>query len=240
MKKMSSHVKVIFFDLGGTLVTQNIENNLVTSRALKAISKILPKKVPAEVLSRIYRHGYEVNQAIRSRHHVEIPIETWMLRLLRKALGTEPSQELVGHAIQMVVSARAANAAAFPDSRKVVAALRANHVRLGALSNVSSHEVAVAILDKTRLRKDFDSIITSAGAGIRKPDPGIFRSATSEFRINPTEAAIVGDSEEHDIRGGYAVGWRTVLIDRKKEHYNSIADYRFESLQTALPTLQSL
>lgn len=237
---MSSHVKVIFFDLGGTLVTQNIENNIVTSRALKAISKILPKKVPAEVLSRIYSRGYEVNQAIRSRHHVEIPIETWMLRLLRKAIGTEPSQELVGRAIQIVVSARAANAAAFPDSHKVVAALRANHLRLGALSNVSSHDVAVAILEKTRLGKYFDNMITSARTGIRKPDPGIFRSATSEFRINPTEAAIVGDSEEHDIRGGNTAGWRTVLIDRKKKEYNSIADYRFESLQSALSTLQSL
>lgn len=237
---MSSRAKVIFFDLGGTLVTQNIENNLVTSKALEVISRILPRKISAKQLSRLYSQGYQVNQAIRSRHHVEIPIETWMYRLLRKALGTDPPQKLVGRAIQIVVSARAANAVAFPDSRQVVARLKKKQVELAALSNVSSHQVAVAILGKTGLARYFDKIITSALTGIRKPDPGIFRSAAAEFHINPTEAVIVGDSEEHDIRGGYAVGWRTVLIDRKKEDYDSIADYRFESLRGALSTLQSL
>lgn len=237
---MKPPVKAIFFDLGGTLVTQNIENNLVTSKALREITTILPKKVSQNELWRPYAQGYRINQAMRSRHHVEIPIETWMYRLLRKALGLDPPPRIVKRAIRIVVSARAANTLTFSDSRYVMAALKRTRVMLGALSNVSSHEVALAILAKAGIRKYFDEIVTSARIGIRKPDPAIFRSALARFDLRPGEAVIVGDSEHHDIEGGYAVGLRTVLIDRKGETDKTLADYRFPSLAAALPTLESL
>src|SRR6267378_7569464 len=88
-------VKAIFFDLGETLVTQNIEDNLVTMKSLEKISKILPgRKSPSELFA-IYKQGYRVNEAFRTKHHVEIPIQAWMAQLLRRALGQEPEDHLV-------------------------------------------------------------------------------------------------------------------------------------------------
>src|SRR5207247_73295 len=81
---------------------------------------------------------------------------------------------------------------------------------------VSSHEVALGILDKVRLAKYFDLVVTSAESGIRKPDPGIFRYALYQLNIRPEEAIMVGDSERHDIQGGYIAGLRTVLVNRRK------------------------
>src|SRR5713226_6840561 len=102
--------KAIFFDLGETLVTQNIEDNLVTKNALEKISKILPRHKTPSTLFKLYREGYRVNEAFRSKHHVEIPIQAWMAQLLRRALGEEPEDQLVEEAIKIVVSARAENA----------------------------------------------------------------------------------------------------------------------------------
>src|SRR3989442_13870738 len=109
-----ARAKAIFFDLGETLVTQNIEDNLVTMKALEKISKIIPRGNSPSELFTIYKQGYKVNEAFRTKHHVEIPIQAWMVQLLRRALGQETEVSLVGEAIKMVVSARARYTLEFP------------------------------------------------------------------------------------------------------------------------------
>jgi HAD superfamily hydrolase (TIGR01509 family) len=231
--------KAIFFDLGETLVTQNIEDNLVTMKALEKISKILPRhKSPSELFT-IYKQGYKLNEAFRTENHVEIPIQAWMFQLLRRALGQEPEDALVEEAIRIVVSARAENAVVFPDSKPLLEKLSRRRTKLGIISNVSSHDVAVDILRKVELLDYFDAVVTSAFVGIRKPDPGIFLYALMQFKLQPREAVIVGDSERHDVWGGTITGMKTVLVSKKPET-NSLADYRFHSLTEASATLQGL
>jgi len=234
-----ARTKAIFFDLGETLVTQNIEDNLVTMKALEKISEILPhSKSPAELFS-VYKRGYKVNEAFRTRHHVEIPIQAWMVQLLRRTLNHEPEDSLVEQAIKIIVFARAENAVVFPDSKAVLEKLSKRRIKLGVISNVSSHDVAVEILRKVGLLEYFDVVVTSAFVGIRKPDPGIFLYALMQFKLQPREAVIVGDSERHDVWGGRITGMKTVLVS-KRPVADSIADYRFASLAEASTTLASL
>ena len=231
--------KAIFFDLGETLVTQNIEDNLVTVKALEKISKIIPHRNSPSELFTIYKQGYKVNETFRTKHYVEIPIQAWMVQLLRRALGQEPEDSLVEEAIKIVVSARAENAVVFPDSKPLLEKLSKRRIKLGIISNVSSHDVAVEILRKVRLLEYFDTVVTSAFVGIRKPDPGIFLYALMQFKLQPREAIIVGDSEGHDVWGGTITGMKTVLVS-KSFSANSLADYRFASLAEASATLVSL
>ncbi len=231
--------KAIFFDLGETLVTQNIEDNLVTMKALEKISKILPSYISSSELFTIYKQGYKVNEAFRSKHHVEIPIQAWMVQLLRRALEHEPEDELVDEASKIIVAARADNAVVFPDSKPLLEELSERSIKLGIISNVSSHDVAVEILRKVGLLEYFDKVVTSAFVGIRKPDPGIFLYGLMWFKLQPREAVIVGDSEKHDIWGGTITGMKTVLVSRRPM-IESIADYRFTSLDDASATLASL
>src|SRR5437867_10974019 len=232
-RPMSRPAKVIFFDLGETLVTQNIEDNMVTRNALREIGPILPKRVSPEKLFEFYREGYKINEAIRSRHHVEIPIQVWMRQLLERIIEDNPSDQLVRKAIKIIVKARAANAVAFDDADSTLRKLSRRDVKLGIISNVSSHEVAMGILDNVRLTNYFDEVVTSASVGIRKPDPGIFRYALMQFKARPEQAVMVGDSEMHDIGGGYISGLKTVLVDRRHRVENSLADYHFSSLRDA-------
>ena len=236
---MARPAKAIFFDLGETLVTQNIEDNMVTRNALREISPILPKRVSPERLFKLYRDGYKINETIRSRHHVEIPIQVWMRQLLERIIEDDPSDQLVTRAIEIIVKARATNGVAFDDAHSTIQKLWRRDVKLGIISNVSSHAVAMGILDNVRLTKYFDAIITSATVGIRKPDPGIFRYALMQFRARPEEAVMVGDSEIHDIGGGYISGLKTVLVDRRHRVENTLADYHFHSLRDASRELES-
>jgi putative hydrolase of the HAD superfamily len=234
-----TRAKAIFFDLGETLVTQNIEDNLVTMNALEKIGKILPLSKTATDLFSIYREGYKVNEAFRTLHHVEVPIQAWMVQLLRRALGEEPNNSLVKEAIKLVVSARAENAIAFPDSKPLLEKLSKKEAKLGIISNVSSHDVAIEILRKVGLLDYFHTVVTSAFVGIRKPDPGIFLYALMQFGLRPEEAAIVGDSEKHDVLGGKITGMKTILVS-KRSVPGSLADYQFENLVNATVTLEAL
>jgi HAD superfamily hydrolase (TIGR01662 family) len=237
---MQGRAKAIFFDLGETLVTQNIEDNMVTRNALEDISKILPQKISVDNMFRLYQKGYAVNDATRSEYNVEIPILIWMRRLLEKLLGKEPTSQLVSKCVRIIVKRRAANAIAFEDAHSTLRRLSTRQIKLGIISNVSSHEVAVGILGKVRLDHFFDFLVSSASTGIRKPDPGIFQYALRQMDLAPDEAVIVGDSERHDIRGGNSAGLQTVLVNRRLPVHESIADYRFTSLAEATTTLQSL
>jgi HAD superfamily hydrolase (TIGR01662 family) len=237
---MPQQTKVIFFDLGETLVTQNIEDNMVTKNALREISPILPRRILPERFFELYREGYKINETIRSRHHVEIPIQVWMRQLLERVIDASPSDGLVSEAIEIIVKARAANAVAFDDAHSTLEHLSRRDVKLGIISNVSSHEVAMGILDNVKLTKYFDEVVTSASVGIRKPDPGIFRYALMQFRVRPAQAVMVGDSEIHDIGGGYVAGLKTVLVDRRQRVEKSLADYRFNTLRDATRELESV
>jgi HAD superfamily hydrolase (TIGR01549 family) len=237
---MRTRARVVFFDLGETLVTQNIEDNLVTKRALEELSRILPKQVSGKKLYGIYQSGFKVNHAIRSRHHVEIPVHTWMSELLVEALGRAADESLVESAIKIIVKNRAANSVAFTDARPTLDRLAKHNIRLGIISNVSSHEVAVQILQHVRLDSYFEHVITSAHTGIRKPDPGIFLFALNQFGEKPERAIHVGDSEVHDIWGAKPVGITSILVRDCKKPIHSDADYIFRSLGEAAGTLETL
>src|SRR5207244_10986849 len=196
---MARPAKIIVFNQGETLVTQNIEDNMVTRNALREISPTLPKRVSPERLFELYREGYKINETIRSRHHVEIPIQVWMRQLLERIIEDNPTDRLVRRAIEIIVKARAANAVAFDDAYSTLKHLFERDIKLGIISNVSSREVAMGILDNVKLTQYFDEIVTSASVGIRKPDPGIFRYALMQFKFRPEAAVMVGASEIADI-----------------------------------------
>ncbi len=232
--------KVVFFDLGETLVTQNIEDNLVTKRALDELARILPEKVSGAKLYTIYQRGFKANHAIRSMHHVKIPVHTWIGELLENALGREPEESLVKRAINIIVKNRATNSVAFKEARPTLELLAKARVPMGIISNVSSHEVALEILKHVKLDRYFKHVITSAYTGIRKPDPGIFLYALHKFKTTPDCAIHVGDSEVHDVRGAKPVGLTTVLIREREERSLTDADYWFNSLAEAAPTIANL
>ena len=56
-------------------------------------------------------------------------------------------------------------------------------------------------------------MICSYDIGIPKPDPRIFRHTIDLLGVHPSEAVMVGDSLEADIKGALGAGLQAVLID---------------------------
>jgi FMN phosphatase YigB (HAD superfamily) len=64
----------------------------------------------------------------------------------------------------------------------------------------------------------FEVVWGSAYAGCNKPHPGIFQQALARMAgpaVPPDRVLYVGDSYEHDVKGGRNAGWDVVLLERE-------------------------
>jgi putative hydrolase of the HAD superfamily len=106
------------------------------------------------------------------------------------------------------------------------------------ISNTSDDKNVQQLVDRWELRSFFETIVTSAGCGFRKPDERIFRIAMDHFGVSPEQVAMVGDSLEADILGANQMGiysiWITRRIDLPGEGKLSIQP------QAVIPTLELL
>jgi putative hydrolase of the HAD superfamily len=101
---------------------------------------------------------------------------------------------------------------AFPDTAPALAELRGLGLTLVCVSNwdVSLPEV----LERCGLGGALDGAVSSAEAGVRKPDPAIFAPALELAGCAPEEALYVGDTPAEDLPAANAAGIPALLIDR--------------------------
>jgi len=88
-------------------------------------------------------------------------------------------------------------------------------MRLGVVSNGSDDGNARSLLEKGKSLDFFESVLTSAAFGRRKPDPAIFHAALSHFGASPEQSVMIGDNYDADIAGAQAVGMNTIWIRRR-------------------------
>lgn len=102
----------------------------------------------------------------------------------------------------------------FADAEPALRDLRARGLTLVVVSN---WDISLnGVLEGCGLAPLLDAVISSAEAGSRKPDPGIFATALELAGCEATEALHVGDTEEEDCEGARAAGIRALLIDREE------------------------
>jgi putative hydrolase of the HAD superfamily len=123
--------------------------------------------------------------------------------VLSEALGQEISVGTMMSAIRF---------RAFPDAAPALAELRGLGLKLVCVSNwdVSLPEV----LERCGLDGALDGVVSSAQAGVRKPDPAIFTPALELAGCAPAEALCVGDTPAEDLAAARAAGIPAILIDR--------------------------
>lgn len=92
--------------------------------------------------------------------------------------------------------------------------LSARGIRLGIITN-GDLDFQTAKLDGVELSARVEHVIASGSLGYAKPDPRIFRYACTEFGVDPSDAAYVGDRLRTDAIGAIAAGLAGVWIDRQ-------------------------
>lgn len=100
----------------------------------------------------------------------------------------------------------------YPDVLPALDALNRAGIRLCVISNFVWG--APELIHDLELAAHFEALVISARVGFQKPNPGIFRHAVAQMRIQPERAMHVGDSYRADVIGARRVGIRAALIAR--------------------------
>ena len=120
----------------------------------------------------------------------------------------------------------------YDDAIPTLAGLRKRGYRLAVISN---HEWDLPdLIEGLGLGPYFETVVTSARAGYRKPHPRIFETALAEMRVAPQDALMVGDGLAPDVVGAHRLGMQAVLLDRSGKPGNVPAD------NLVVPNLTSL
>jgi putative hydrolase of the HAD superfamily len=119
------------------------------------------------------------------------------------------------HAVARRVMLGALEFTPYPDAGPALAALRERGHRLAIVSNwdcsLGDWLAPSGLLDL------IDEVVTSAVAGVAKPDPAIFDRALSLLGAEADGSVHVGDSLDNDVEGARAAGLRAVLVARAGE-----------------------
>jgi putative hydrolase of the HAD superfamily len=74
-------------------------------------------------------------------------------------------------------------------------------------------EVQEKKLVNSNLKPFFKTILTAEEAGVKKPDPAIFKIALDRAGARPSNSLMIGDSYEADILGARNMGMQTIYFD---------------------------
>jgi len=97
-----------------------------------------------------------------------------------------------------------------PDVRPALDALRAAGYRL----IIAGNQPVQAADALAAMRLPVESIHTSDGWGVAKPDPAFFAKVTAVAGVPPARILYVGDRLDNDVRPAKRAGMRTALLRR--------------------------
>ena len=133
------------------------------------------------------------------------------------------------------------------DAHPTLRTLKERGYRLGLISNAGDDADVQTLIDQSSLRGYFDTILTSAAMGIRKPNPRIFQAILDNWGLPAPRVVMVGDNLGADILGARNAGIYSVWITRRadtpanRSHEDTIQpDAMVSSLSELLPLLESL
>jgi putative hydrolase of the HAD superfamily len=209
-------VKVVFFDVGGTLVYGELGHIDILHEALLLIGYDLTR-------DEVARANDQARQAVaRRRRRVAARFESpeagrmW-LNHLAEALdldlrGPELEQALAIATRDIEI---AQTVVVDPEAKGVLDQLRRRDLLLGVISNWNAK--LREYLEGYGLARYFEVIIASESAGSQKPHREIFLKALTTMGCAAKHTVHVGDDYWTDVVGARQVGIRPILIDRGRE-----------------------
>ena len=218
MSRPFSALNVIFFDLGSTLIYSKDPWPPIYERADQALVEVLRKAgIPLEIKGFFSEFGTFLDSyyAGRSGSTEERTTFSVLSELLEQNGFRDIPASEVRTALDAMYSITQENWYLEADALPTLKILREKGYRLGMISNTSDDKNVQQLVDRYDLRPFFDSIITSAGCGIRKPDQRIFQLALDYFGVRPDQTAMVGDIPEADIFGANQLGMYSIWITRR-------------------------
>jgi HAD superfamily hydrolase (TIGR01662 family) len=213
-----SKIQVVFFDLGSTLVYSKDPWLPFYEEADRALVEMLCRAGvgidPASFYTEFsgFIRSYYDKPAADNLEKTTFTVLRDMLS--RKGFRSVP-EPILRSALEAMYAVTQKNWYLEEDAIPTLETLKSRGYRLGLISNTSDDKNVQGIVDRWGLRPFFETIVTSAELGIRKPDARIFKAALDRIRVQPEAAVMVGDMLEADVLGANQSGIYSIWITRR-------------------------
>ena len=215
---MISSIRVVLFDLGGTLIYDKDPWPPVFHRADLALLEALQNS-GLHVEPTTFFHGHRGLLSLyydRRGDDVEEETTTVLLKQLLEEQGNlNVSNEVIATALRTLYAVTQSNWFPEEDAIPTLQTLKERGFHLGLISNAADDKNTQTLIDKGGFRPYLEFIVSSAAFGKRKPHPSIFQSALDHFQVKANQAVMVGDLMETDILGAYRIGMKSIWITRR-------------------------
>jgi putative hydrolase of the HAD superfamily len=91
-------------------------------------------------------------------------------------------------------------------------ALRLTRCRIGIVSNTEA-VLTRSDLERFPILLSADTVVLSSEAGVRKPDPALFRIALERLHASADSCVVVGNSLAEDVEGARRAGLRAIYVE---------------------------
>jgi len=211
-------LRAVLFDLGGTLMYERASWQSITAQADEALTNYLRQQGMELNLSTFPREFRKrLDQYFKKRE--KDLLETTYSFVLRDVLADkgygDVSEDILRHALDRLFAITQTNWALEEDTLPTLKKLEENGYRMGLISNAGDDRDVQQLARGFGISQYFDFILTSATCSYRKPHPRIFELALSNWYFLPSEAVMVGDNLEADIRGAQSVGLYGIWLNRR-------------------------
>ncbi|MFN2198542.1 MAG: HAD family hydrolase [Anaerolineales bacterium] len=224
-------ITTLLFDLGNTLIYFDGNWQEVMLRAVEALYQTLLQhnlNLPTDGFQESFWEALN-SYYIQREHELK---ETTTINLLIEQLGrygfSDPEPELLQSAIGSLYAVTQQHWQPEKDAQPVLKQLAEKGFRMALISNASDDQDVQTLVDKAGIRPYFEIVLSSAAAGIRKPDPEIFWQVLHRMGIKPEMAAMIGDTLNADILGAQRAGILDIWI------YRRVTDAQTLQQQTAI------
>jgi putative hydrolase of the HAD superfamily len=211
-------LRAVLFDLGGTLMYERASWEAITAHADEALTNYLRAEglelnlstFPREFRSRLSKYFTQRESDL---------LETTYSFVLRDVLSDKGygdiSEKTLRNALDRLFAITQENWVLEEDALPTLQKLEQDGYRLGLISNAGDDQDVQQLASRFGIAQYFDFILTSAACSYRKPHRRIFELALSNWYFLPSEAVMVGDNLDADIRGAKSVGLFAVWITRR-------------------------
>ena len=199
-------IRAIIFDFGGTLAQTKTPWDTVCNRIAERLEYMDIKVDPVNLEDSIK----ETIEYRYQQHTLGQELDSYQFfnHALEKS-GHSVTVDVTDELEQMVYDE---GYTSFAENLEEVLMTLSEEYMLALLSNAWL-EAPRQILRDHGYGRWFKAMICSYDIGIPKPDPRIFRHTIDLLGVHQSEAVMVGDSLEADIKGALAAGLQAVLVD---------------------------
>jgi putative hydrolase of the HAD superfamily len=132
------------------------------------------------------------------------------IKYICRKLNVTVSDGQVEHAFRVRLAYTARFFIPRAGSVAVITSLKSKGYKIGLISDCSG-EIPM-VWGNTPFAPLFDVTVFSCKAGVKKPDPRIYRMATDQLGVDPKNCLYIGDGSSHELTGAAQVGMHPVLI----------------------------